>query len=50
MGFYGIIPGENDFITSSTVNFPKERTDFGDLKANQRHELQARFFHASFYI
>ena len=32
---------ENDFKTSSAVDFPKKRPDFGDLEANQRHERQA---------
>ena len=27
---------ESDFKTSSTVNFPKKNTDFGDLETNQR--------------
>ena len=31
---------ENDFKTSSAVDFPKKRPDFGDLEANQRHEPQ----------
>ena len=34
---------ENDFKTSSTVNFSKKRQDFGDLETNQRHEPQTRF-------
>ena len=28
---------ENDFKTSSTVNFPKKHPDFGGLETNQRH-------------
>ena len=32
---------ENDFKTSSAVDFPRKRPDFGDLETNQRHEPQA---------
>ena len=35
---------ENDFKTSSAVNFPKKHPDFGGLEMNQRHETQARMF------
>ena len=31
---------ENDFQTSSTVNFSKKYPDFGGLETNQRHEIQ----------
>ena len=36
---------ENDFKTSSTLNFPKQNSPgFGDMEANKRHEPLARFF------
>ena len=35
---------ENDFKTSSTVNFQKKCSDFGDLETNQTHEPQAKLF------
>ena len=35
---------ENDFKTSSTVNFSKKRPGFGDVETNQRHEPQGRYF------
>ena len=42
---------ENDFQTSSTVSFPKELPEFGDLETNQIHEIQTSiFFHILFYI
>ena len=31
-----------------TINFPKKHPDFGDLKANQRHERHARVFFICF--
>ena len=42
---------KNDFKTSSTVNFSKNRQDFGELETNQKHEPQTRFFfHILLYI
>ena len=47
----GFMESENDFQTSSTVNFPKELPEFGDLETNQIHEIQTSiFFHILFYI
>ena len=31
---------ENDFQTSSAVNFQKKHPDFGGLETNWRHEIQ----------
>ena len=39
-GFRELFLPENDFKTCSTVNFPKQHPDFGDLTTNQRHRVQ----------
>ena len=31
---------ENDFQTSSVINFQEKHPDFGSLETNQRHEIQ----------
>ena len=38
-GFRELFLSENDFKTSSTVNFQKH-PDFGGLEINQRHKVQ----------
>ena len=42
---------ENDFQTSSTVNFPEKLPEFGALKTNQRHKIPTSIFsHTSLHI
>ena len=38
---------ENDFKTSSTLNFPKKHPHFGDLETNQIDKTQTRIFFIS---